>query len=72
MPAGINMQKMTHNNRKAKEGGCMNSRRQRLQIAVFLLLLVVFAAWYLMFYLPGRMAEPEGTLVCIPGRMKTI
>lgn len=52
----------------------MNSRRHRLQIAaaVFLLLLVVFAAWYLMFYLPGRMAEPEGTLVCIPGRMKTI
>ena len=49
----------------------MNTRWQRLQIlaAVFLLLLAVFAAWYLMFELPGRRAAPEGTLICLPGRL---
>ena len=48
----------------------MNSLKECLQIllVVAVLGLVVFVAWYLLFYMPGRLAEPEGTLVWLPGK----
>jgi len=50
----------------------MNSLKERLQIliAVLLLGMAVFCIWYLLFYMPARMNEPDGTLVYrIPGKL---
>lgn len=53
----------------------MNSLKERLQIllAVILLGTAVFCIWYLLFYMPARMAEPEGTLVySVPGKLVSL
>jgi hypothetical protein len=48
----------------------MNSLKERLQMVavVFVLGMLVFCLWYLLFYMPGKMAEPEGTLVYVEPR----
>jgi len=43
----------------------MKSLKNRLQIAVAVLLLLglVFMVWYVLFYMPGQVKKPDGTLV---------